>query len=256
MTKINMSEDWIKFWKKNKNTKIKLKLNSFQRIMIRDLSKEIEKNNCTNLLSAGSGIDIVSYHLIKKYPHIKITILDISPEVLDINKKIIKSKNAKFIVGDLFNLKLKPNSFDLIFNSGVLEHFSRTDQKKIVSQLLTILKKNKKYYTYNPSKNGKLYIYGMMKARRNKEWDHEIEEPIESLNFLKQNNHILEIREEQVDGLSQLCFLVYLFKNKWYKKIVYLIVRISEWPILNFILDNILKLFFGTYILKTVIQKK
>lgn len=53
------------------------------------------------------------------------TLLDLSPDVIEIAKKIF-SKNdlhAQFMVGDAYDLKLDDNSFDVVFSIGVFEHF-------------------------------------------------------------------------------------------------------------------------------------
>jgi len=53
------------------------------------------------------------------------TLLDLSPDVIKIAKEIFAKNDleAKFMVGDAYNLDLADNSFDLVFSIGVFEHF-------------------------------------------------------------------------------------------------------------------------------------
>ena len=58
----------------------------------------------------------------------------------DLTPPIIQRNNINYIVCDTQNLPLKPNSFDMIFSSSVLEHVQ--DQISTLEQLKTVLKKN------------------------------------------------------------------------------------------------------------------
>ncbi|MFH1894727.1 MAG: class I SAM-dependent methyltransferase [Patescibacteria group bacterium] len=57
------------------------------------------------------------------------TLLDISPEVIEVAKGIFKQNKlkAKFKVGDANNLPFKDNSFDVIVSIGLLEHFQNIE---------------------------------------------------------------------------------------------------------------------------------
>ena len=53
------------------------------------------------------------------------TLLDLSPDVIEIAKKIFTANghSAKFIIGDAYSLDIEDRSFDLVFSIGLLEHF-------------------------------------------------------------------------------------------------------------------------------------
>lgn len=53
------------------------------------------------------------------------TLLDLSPDVIEIAKKIFSQNglSGDFRVGDAYDLALDDNSFDLVFSIGVFEHF-------------------------------------------------------------------------------------------------------------------------------------
>lgn len=69
--------------------------------------------------------------------------IDISPTALKIAKKMLdarKIKNYLLIEADILNMPIKKNSIDLIFGSGVIEHFK--DTQAVVNELYRVLKKN------------------------------------------------------------------------------------------------------------------
>ncbi|MFA7252971.1 MAG: class I SAM-dependent methyltransferase [Patescibacteria group bacterium] len=58
------------------------------------------------------------------------TLLDVSPDVIEIARKIYKKNNlkAKFVVGDANDLPFSEGSFDIVVSIGLLEHFENFDK--------------------------------------------------------------------------------------------------------------------------------
>lgn len=82
------------------------------------------------ILEVGSGTGQSSAYLASKGGDV--SLLDISSKAIRFSKKYFKSRKltARFYVQDAFNMKFKPESFDVVWNGGVLEHFS--DREKII----------------------------------------------------------------------------------------------------------------------------
>ena len=74
-----------------------------------------------------------------------ITSMDLSNNALRKGMLLFKSLslNAKFLLGDLFNLPIKDEQFDVVFNQGVMEHFrlANMNASKGVKEMLRVLKK-------------------------------------------------------------------------------------------------------------------
>lgn len=254
------TSDWESYWKtRNLNPlKRRNKLTTYQIPVYNSIKDIIKQKKIKNLLSAGSGHDIISYNLQKKNKNsLDITILDISNEVLELNKTLFNRENlkAKFVKADMFKMPFKDNSFDLVFNTGVLEHFPKKDQIKMVKETIRVLKPEGYFVTANPSDNGKIYKLGMKIAKEKNKWPFGDEIPIKSLNFLKQDiSEIESITEYQRDFLTQLDFLSYI--NKLFKIITIPIKRISLFLRIQILYDWLFSKFFGTYLLISVIKKK
>ena len=76
------------------------------------------------------------------------TLLDLSPDVIDIAKEIFKKNklDAKFMIGDAYDMDLQDNSFDVVFSIGVFEHFE--DIATPIKEQVRILDKGGLFIAY------------------------------------------------------------------------------------------------------------
>lgn len=88
------------------------------------------------LLHAGCGGGQVDQGL---QNYFDITALDFSPKALELYKKN-NPGNQNLILGDITNLNLTNNSFDGIYNLGVMEHFNSAEINTIFDQFYRLLK--------------------------------------------------------------------------------------------------------------------
>ena len=157
---VKEEKEWDKYWTKKKTSSqaiyriiasiyrtliIKRSLNFF-------IGKEFEKG--TTLLHAGSGAGQVDIDLAKKYD---ITALDISSEALKLYK--INNPNSKVLKASIFDIPVKDAGFDGIYNLGVHEHFSGSENEKILKEFGRILKSNGKLVLFWPPKFGVSVIF-------------------------------------------------------------------------------------------------
>lgn len=251
---------WKNYWKDQnlKGERFSTKLRSYQLPVFSLLKKTIKENNIKFILSAGAGQDIICFNLQKEFKNqIEITVLDISKDVLDWNKKIFKKHclNAKFVEADIFKMPFRENSFDLVFNTGVLEHFKNKEQINIAKEILRVLKPSGRFITANPSDSGKIYKWGMKMAKEKEIWPFGREIPIKSLDFLRQEiQEIDSIKEYHKDFLTQLSFLNYA--NPIFRQITLPIKLLSKLPYVSQSYDLLFSRIFGTYLIISIIKKK
>jgi len=157
-----MGEDWEKFW----STKtILTKIVDFGRhyyfsyIPVAYLGRMKGKS----ILEAGCGTGETLVRIAKKAG--KVTGIDISPKVLLIAKANFKKNKIpkeKYLlaIGDLLNMKFKDNTFDITFNTGVVEHF---DDDKVnnrpVEEMIRVTKKRGTIVFLVPSTYSPYYVY-------------------------------------------------------------------------------------------------
>ena len=102
------------------------------------------------LLELGSGSGQLSACLAQK--GYRVTLLDFSKGALSKSKSTFEKYglNGEFIEGDLFDLSTIAAEYDLVWNSGVMEHFNTENLKKIFLQISSIMKDRFLFLVPNP----------------------------------------------------------------------------------------------------------
>jgi SAM-dependent methyltransferase len=108
------------------------------------LTSHIELN--MNVLEIGCGSGYFTQELAKTGAHI--TAIDISPDLIQLAKKNITSKNVDFILENAYALSFESNRFDSIVGSSVLHHL---DVGKALSEFYRVLKKGGSIYFTEPN---------------------------------------------------------------------------------------------------------
>ena len=157
-----MPEDWEKYWKKKTlltRAVDFMREHYFLNIPIIYLGNYEGKT----ILEAGCGTSESLVRIAKKAKHV--TAFDISPKALQLSKqnfekhRIQKSKYS-LALGNIQKMKFKDNTFDIVFNTGVVEHFD--DDKinnKPVEEMVRVAKKGGKVVILVPMIYTPYYIY-------------------------------------------------------------------------------------------------
>jgi ubiquinone/menaquinone biosynthesis C-methylase UbiE len=115
------------------------------------------------VLEAGCGSSETLVRIAKKAK--KIVGIDISKNSISVSKaKFETSKTPKnkysLVLGDITKMKFKDNTFDVVFNAGVIEHFDEDKiNNKPVEEMVRVTKKNGKVVILVPSIYSIYYIY-------------------------------------------------------------------------------------------------
>lgn len=220
----------------------------FQRVMIEECSKEIERRAKEKLVvrlwSAGSGIDIISLMLSEAFPgRLSATVFDISPECISRNKEMFSSKRvgAEFVVGDLFDATYTER-FDIVINTGLLEHFDRQAQETLLSIFSKSLVKGGVYITATPFSGARLYEYCKKRAIAKGSWPYGPENAVGTLSELKHEGLTLR-SERQIGATDQLVMLKHAFPRA--KGILGYGAELAE--SVSFVTDPVLRPFIGGY---------
>jgi ubiquinone/menaquinone biosynthesis C-methylase UbiE len=159
--KENEEQEWDKYWtkKKTKSQAVYRTIASLYRDLIikRALNYFVsnEFKNNAKLLHAGSGAGQVDKDIVTKF---SITALDISAEALKLYKHCNGNK-AKLLKASIFKIPVKASSFDGIYNLGVMEHFTKEEDEKILIELRRVLKPNGKIILFWPPKYGPTVLF-------------------------------------------------------------------------------------------------
>ncbi|HUD04522.1 MAG TPA: methyltransferase domain-containing protein [Patescibacteria group bacterium] len=154
-------QEWDKYWtkKKTKSQTLYRIIASLYRDLIikRALNYFItsEFKTGTKLLHAGSGAGQVDKDIVVKF---NITALDISAEALKLYK-LCNGEKVKTIKASIFAIPAKSGTFDGVYNLGVMEHFAKEEDEKILIELRRVLKANGKIVLFWPPKYGPTVLF-------------------------------------------------------------------------------------------------
>lgn len=97
-----------------------------------------------HILDFGSGAGVLAKRIIKGLSEKgQLTCLDTSSVFLNkVRRKLRKYTNTNFLLGDIRNLQIDSNSFDIIVTSWVLHHLPAEDIKDVLKEFNKALKPN------------------------------------------------------------------------------------------------------------------
>jgi glycosyltransferase involved in cell wall biosynthesis/SAM-dependent methyltransferase/phosphoglycolate phosphatase-like HAD superfamily hydrolase len=131
------------------------------------------------LLEAGSGAGELSAHL--AHAGYRVTLLDQSREAIRLSQKVFAREGltGSWFSGDLFSLPFPDHSFDCVWNSGVLEHFSAEDLDRALAEMARVARQ----YVIALVPNARCLFYRVAKWRMESDgsWPYGVEHPITSL---------------------------------------------------------------------------
>ena len=162
----SVQSDWDSYWVASKRTQSATPLSKlyaliaeiYRRILIRPLLNHYYQRylkNSPRILHAGCGSGQVDSDISCNR---RITGLDISSVALHIYKEE-NSANAGTIQSDLFFLPFKNNSWDGLYNLGVMEHFSQEQIAALLQEFRRCLKKEAPAVIFWPPHYGLSVIF-------------------------------------------------------------------------------------------------
>ena len=137
-----IEQDWDIYWAdkdKSSNAIYDFLAGIYRRLVVKNILNYFVKKHFKkgiNVLHAGCGSGQVDVDIAK---HIGITALDISANALKIYKGI-HGPNCKIVQGNIFSLPFANNSFDGLYNLGVLEHFTQEEIHLILLECKRVIK--------------------------------------------------------------------------------------------------------------------
>ena len=168
-------------------------------VNIYQLLKDIEN---PLILSAGCGRGLIDYWLIKVFSY-RIVLLDNSVKCINNLRKAFRKVNKdKFELchASIFDIPYPDNSFDLIWNEGVLEHFHKNDYEKAIEEMIRV---SKKYILIDvPYARSKPYIMAKKFLEESGLWAWGYEDPKVSLKDSLEINDVEVIEERPIGSIQ------------------------------------------------------
>ncbi|NQY99295.1 MAG: methyltransferase domain-containing protein [Bdellovibrionales bacterium] len=154
---------------------------AINRLVLTVLEKQLGSPKGKSILDAGCGTGLNSLPLAARGA--EVTLLDIAPEALNIAETYYQELELKanYVSGSIFEMPFEDGEFDLVWNTGVIEHFEPRERKQAVSEMLRVMKPGGFMITFNPNASAPVYQRAKAKAEARGTWDVGFELPIETL---------------------------------------------------------------------------
>ncbi len=226
------------------------------------LKKEIGDIEGKSFAECGSGTGRISLRLIREGG--KGILLDQSSNALSIGKRIfsLEKVEGKFVRGTILAIPFKDEVCDIVWNSGVLEHFSEEEQIKCLKEMSRICKKEGIVIVLCPHRSI-FHRLGKALLEKLNRWPYGYEEPVASLKDVGRKAGMRFIKKEYPLGI--FAYLVeaprFLIPGKAGVKINQILKNIMisfyESPAKTFLetLDALASRLFGGYLLVSVFRR-
>lgn len=135
----SLTKIWDKHWKSSQaSAEYVLVDPEVQKILEKYVSKLKPKSK---IIEVGSGVGGSTLTVAKKYG-LKPYLLDFSPEALRISQRIAKNLEVEpeLVQADCRKIPFKKNTFDVVWNEGVIEHFKGKERQKVFDEMLKVCK--------------------------------------------------------------------------------------------------------------------
>ncbi|MHC1589125.1 MAG: class I SAM-dependent methyltransferase, partial [Methermicoccaceae archaeon] len=135
---------WDKYWKRQHELKIEntIKSDPYYRLLKRLI--KLPLNNGVRILEVGCGSGTRTLALLKDFEecHLNAVFIDLSMPALSFAKKTANNTKltADFIKADALNLPFLDETFDIVWNEGVNEHFEGEKRQKIFDEMARVCK--------------------------------------------------------------------------------------------------------------------
>lgn len=122
------------------------------------------------LLEVGSGSGQVSAYLATKGG--KISLLDISTSSLEFSRRYFDAKKIplKIYKQNAFRMKFRNNSFDCVWNSGVIEHFSDDKKVEMIIKMWKLVKPGGRLLISAPSAHDYMFMIAKKILQLRRKW--------------------------------------------------------------------------------------
>jgi ubiquinone/menaquinone biosynthesis C-methylase UbiE len=182
---------------------------SMSRYTLRILVRVLGELRGKSVLDAGAGTGLHSLALASRGANL--TLLDVAPQALEIARSYFEEQglSAKYVQGSIFALPFPDETFDVVWNTGVIEHFEPAERRLAVREMLRVMKRDGTMITINPNASARIYRFAKEWAERHGRWEVGFELPIDTLAGDIDETH--EIEESDEGWLMELHFLKLFF---------------------------------------------
>lgn len=176
MDKENINEEWDSYWSPKKESLGKAIINFMREHYFNHVVVSLVGDvNGKTVLEAGSGTSESLVLLSKKAK--KTYALDICKDALKISERNFKKKciargKYELLLGNINHIAYADNTFDVVFNAGVIEHFTNNQP---IKEMIRVTKSGGRVIILVPAKGPYEYAFKIIETLVSKDdfpWNH------------------------------------------------------------------------------------
>ena len=209
--------NWQLFYEKMKRQNLPSLINNPApwQVLLADRIRDAIVDNGA-LLEAGSGFGLSSL-LVGSKAHR--TLLDLEPSAIETARELFETagQDATYIVGDLFDMPFPDDSFDIVFNAGVLEHFDESGRQAALKEMTRVMKPAGIALVAIPNHFSIPYRFSYEYKKKHGTWPYPDEEKLYDFSEeLSNMPDVVQLSRETVDQETPFYFLTKL-QRRYYK---------------------------------------
>ncbi len=150
-------------------------------VIFQTLKREAGTLEGKSIMEAGCGTGRISAQLAREGA--SVTCLDIVPAALEVARAHFDApglRSARFIEGSVLSLP-RDESYDIVWNAGLLEHFGEDDQRLALAECVALLKPGGRVIALTPYARSIAYRVAKCLLERIGKWPYGRETPVRSL---------------------------------------------------------------------------
>lgn len=168
-------EVWSSYWG---SMEVVAQWDSLSETILRTLERESRGFAGRHVMEAGCGTGRISHRV--ALAGARVTCLDITSEALELAARTFGATPARFVQASILDVP-REERFDLVWNAGVLEHFTVEDQRLSISEFLAVLAPGGRVVIFTPYSRSLLYRAGKLVLELLGRWKYGVEIPKASL---------------------------------------------------------------------------
>ncbi|MFX0097673.1 MAG: class I SAM-dependent methyltransferase [Candidatus Hodarchaeota archaeon] len=183
--KANQETDVMKTWKEiwsgiEKGTNLAPEKDLLSSMVFKTMMQISRRIRDQSFLEAGSGLGFASLKICLSKG--KVILLDIDSNILRVSHRFFFQRglldSAYFVAGTVSHLPFRDDLFDVVWNSGVLEHFNILKQREFIHEMVRVLKPRGILAVIVPNKDAFVYNVSRVLRRKMGCWSYGYEEPL------------------------------------------------------------------------------
>lgn len=198
------AEQWGEIYNKSRT---KLVINNVENDNVACWTKELERltHKGDRVLEIGAGSGETSIYLAKMERDV--TALDFSKQALELIENVSQGMVNTIYADATKDLPIEPESFDVIFQAGLLEHFNYEEQCKMLALWGKYLKEDGIMISLVPNASSLAYRIGKAISEKKGTWQYGIETPLSSFQMQMNEAGYRVIEEYTIGAEHALKFL-------------------------------------------------